>query len=318
MNNHTNFNNEHDYILSLKDFNSTSKTLIDKCYNKSLHKNYIILSDYIHKYLIKIFAKCNFVLKQYYNNDIYNFSVFRTNIFLKENQKEFINMKNKIDLQEIKIYILKCYAKINMKGKEFFNLYINNWLDCFCKTKYIINVFNEIEKESVPFLKFFKFLRINCFILINYLSKIEEIQVIAKNYKIKNEIKFILKEEKNKELANEYYSQSLFTFGNEILKYIFNKDKNFWHKMPIVFPYYFSEEKNDFVETNSNLILPYFIRNKLFYIDDFITKSKNIIIDRDILSPYRNREGSLNYIVDSFYPHFHFYCKREDGLLSLY
>ena len=196
-----------DYINSLQNFNSVSLFLLEQCYNNKLKKSYEIFDDFVEFYLKNILSKCNFILAKAYNKDPFELNLFKTKIFLNENKKAYISMKKNIDIQAIKKSIINYYDKKNLKGKEFFNNYIKIWLDCFYESIYIIKILDDIKKETIGFIKFFKYLKINCIILINYLSKIKDLEYISFNDKYKNKMKFICIEETNKEQAKNNLSR---------------------------------------------------------------------------------------------------------------
>ena len=304
---------QNDYILSLKNFNSISISLLEKCFNKKIKKrNYKIFNYYTEHYLKIILSICNFILKKAYEDDPYNLSIIHSKLFLEENQDLYINFKNNINLQLIKNRIIDYYNRLNI-GQDFFNKYIKNWLDDFCKTKSTINTFNKIEKEPSFFLRFFKYLKINSLILTCYINKIEEIQVFLKNNKLKNKINYLCFKENNKNFAKLNLSQTLSSLGVELLNNIIQRgnyinnlqSKRIEYKTKVIFSYYFDENKNDYVETNSNDNFSYFIRSKLYHIDSFINNCVNNNIDKIILMPNKNKnnKGNLNFIIKLFWAH---------------
>ena len=128
------------YIISLKDFNSISISIIDECSRKTkklFDKKYFIFEDYI-EYLLKISSIINFVLKKVYKDDIYDFNILHSSIFYKDTQNAYSKMQKNIDIQKIKNHILEHLSKLNFEGKEYFNFYIKNWLDYYIKCEDII------------------------------------------------------------------------------------------------------------------------------------------------------------------------------------
>jgi len=73
--------------------------------------------------------------------------------------------------------------------KPNFDAYIRNWLDDYLKTKFIINEFSNIEKEESNFIKYIKYLKVNCLIMNNFIESIDFF--IKNNFYYKN-IKYTL------------------------------------------------------------------------------------------------------------------------------
>ena len=285
------------YIISLKDFNSISISIIDECIRKRKKiskNNYFIFEDY-NEYLLKISSIINFVLKKVYTNEIYDFNIFHSSTFYKDTQNAYSKMEKNINIKKIRNHILEYINKLDLEGKEYFNFYIKNWLNYCINCKDIIEAINDLSKESIAFIKFFKLLKINCEILINFLKIIVDMNIIIfNNYKIKNKIKYICKEEKNSETAYNNLSSSLSKFVIDF-------------KSTIEFSFYFDNESKDFVETVSKINLTHFIINKISSIDSFfceMSKKKN---NKDIIQfypkkPNKNKEN-FNFILSSFFPH---------------
>ena len=286
------------YITSLKDFNVFSFLIIDECLRKTKKiskSNYFIFEDYL-EYLLKISSINNFVLKKVYKNEIYDTNILHSSTFYKDTQNTYSKMIKNIDIIIIKNHILEHLSKLDLEGKEYFNFYIKNWLDYCINSKDIIEEMNDLSKESIAFIKFFKLLKLNCSILINFLKIIKDMNIILYNhYKIKNKIRFICKEEKNRENAYNNLSSSLSNFIRDL-------------KSTIEFSFYFDNEQKDFIETVSNINLTFFIINKLSSIDNFISelnkkKNKENIVQ---LYPKQSYNGNLNFILSSFFPNFEF------------
>jgi len=300
------------YITSLKDFNVFSFLIIDECLRKTKKiskNNYFIFEDYL-EYLLKISSINNFVLKKVYKNEIYDTNILHSSTFYKDTQNAYSKMIKNIDIKIIKNHILEHLSKLDLEGKEYFNFYIKNWLDYCINSKDIIEEMNDLSKESIAFIKFFKLLKLNCSILINFLKIIKDMNIILYNhYKIKNKIRFICKEEKNRENAYSNLSSSLSNFIRDL-------------KSTIEFSFYFDNEQKDFIETVSNINLTFFIINKLSSIDNFISelnkkKNKENIVQ---LYPKQSYNGNLNFILSSFFPNFEFPMIRyyyDKGFLKI-
>ena len=282
------------YLISLKDFNSISISIIDKCLRKrkKIYKNnYFIFEDYT-KYLLKISSIINFVLKKIYKNEIYDINIFHSSTFYKDTQNSYIKMLKNIDIQKIKNHILEHLSKLDLEGKEICNFYIKKWLDYFINSKDIIEEMDALSKEPIAFIKFFKLLKINCSILINFLKIIKDMNIMLYNHsKLKIKINFICNEEENVEIAYTNLSCSLINFLRDF-------------KLPLVFSFVFDDEQKDFVETVSKINLNFFIIYKLSSIDNFISELIKKQNKEDIIKfyPKQSNKENLNFILNLFFP----------------
>ena len=286
-----------DCILTLKNFNVNVSILIEKCFvNYFFNDIYNYLSVF-KLYLRIILNVCNHIIfNELYskdNNNDFNILSDRINVFniFNNYNEKFKIMKNTIDIRQINYLILKNYEEQEMKnGFELFEI-INNWMINYIESKEIVKIFNDLEKEKFTYLTYFKYLRYICMIIINFLKRIEDIDYKKINYINKNDryniknFKFILEKDKNK--AKELLSTSLFNLGNEIWNKIDNKKDKLIYESPIYVCYYFNEEKKEYVETYTDIILIDFVRNKIFSIFSFI---KNLYVENLIQNKEKDKD----------------------------
>ena len=291
-----------DITLSLRDFTTKFLSLISP-----INENQLDLES-CNNYLLSIESLCNFILNKFNDDSPYNLSLFHLKIF-SENSDKLNELKNKILIQEIKNEIFKRFdTKIlnsNIYLKQTFDLYVRNWLDNYLKTDHIINEFSNIEKENSNFIKYLKYLKVNCLILNNLIGRIKFYTKDYINYK---DIKITLIEEKDIKKARQNLEDSLYNYG-KIFKNIINNDEyNNNNEIDLKISYYFNDEINDYVETCTNQQLYFFLNNKIdscYYSffrtnkrkDEYKNELKEII---DVLD-YKN----INFIIKLFWP----FCK---------
>ena len=220
-------------------------------------------------YLLKITSLCNFILQTIIDRSPYNLSLFNLKIFT-ENSDKWDELKNKILIQEIKNEILRRLDNLKLKNKEYFQ---------------------QLFDVDVNFIKYIKYLKVNCIILNNFLNRIEFFIRNIKNIKlgkyniykkkiakfpINKKIKFTLIKEKDKEKARKDLEDSMYNYGKIISSYILKNSKYSNNNINIKISYYFSDEINDYVETCTNLKMSYFLNNKLSSCDSFFFQNDEI------------------------------------------
>ena len=72
-----------------------------------------------------------------------------------------------------------------MKSNYFF--VVENWLTLYIESSYIQNFFLDLQKTDFNYISFFKYLKVVCLTLINFLNIIGEIDYI-KFKSVKNKI----------------------------------------------------------------------------------------------------------------------------------
>lgn len=195
-------------------------------------------------YLLYRLTICNHILRKFVIYDEYKFNIFNLKIFLHDYKNIFENMKKTILINDIKNYIFSLYDEIIIKDKDFFDAYIRNWMDDYLNSKHIKTIFDEIEKENSSFIKYFKFLKVNCSILYYLIQKLYAFSLKVNSFNIK--FTFNLEKDIKKSLKN--MNNSLIKFSNNI----FNSYNNENGILPIINyiktnEYYFNEPINTFI-----------------------------------------------------------------------
>ena len=285
-----NNNNIKDCILSIKDFNFNSSIIIKQCFQKDISNNKIYFEKYL-DYLRIILNVCNYILtNSLYTNGNYkdnNFYLFKINlinnsIFEQYNEKLKI-LKNKIDITQISNYIIKTIEEIETLDRmNYFNV-IKYWIKYYSESIEITNLFKDLENETFTYLTYFKYLKLTCTLIIMFLKQLKEIFItkfddikIKKKPIIKN-IDFIMENDKN--IVKDLFGKSLYKLGEEVLKNIENK-QIITYETNITIGYYYNKQKNEFVETFTDINLLYFIKDKMFSLITFIKDldKKDLII----------------------------------------
>ena len=314
-------------IFTLKNFNSNALILIEKCFQNKEYKNkYNYLIEF-KAYLRIISNICIHIILNTKNNkeNVKNDTFFSYKIdlyseFEKHNDK-FKILINTIDINAINYLILKKYEEKNINdNKEYFNV-IKNFIKDFCESKDVSTKYSDMKNGEFTYLTYFEYLKFTCFILIKFLNEIEEMDYIKlkkrsfNNMKIEN-ISFVFEKDKNK--GKKIFENSFYNLGNEILekieeigfKNIFSKNE-INYKISFIFGYYFNEEKKDYVETYTDIILIDFVKIKIFSIFNFFKslylskidlKFVNKISDiTTYLMPYKCNYNEINDLLKLFH-----------------
>ena len=304
--------------FTLRDFTNKFLSLISQINDKEFELIFINCNNY----LLKITSLCNFILQTIIHRSPYNLSLFNLKIFT-ENSDKWDELKNKILIQEIKNEILRRFDNLKLKNKEYFQQLfdadVRNWIDDYLKSDHIINEFSKIEKEESNFIKYIKYLKVNCIILNNFLNRIEFFIRNIKNielgkyniykekiakFSINKKIKFTLIKEKDKEKARKDLEDSMYNYGKIISSYILKNSKYSNNNINIKISYYFSDEINDYVETCTNLKMSYFLNNKLFSCDSFFFQNDEI--------SFKQNKNELTKIIQELKK------KRIDFIIKLF
>jgi len=274
-----------DNTLTLRDFTTHFLSLISP-----INKNKLELESCKY-YLLRIASLCNFILNKFNDDSPYNLSLFHLKIF-SENSDNLNELKNKILIQEIKNEIFKRFDSNILNNeiylKQTFDILVRNWLDDYLKTDHIINEFSNIEKEDSNFIKYIKYLKVNCLILNNFIWRIEH---YIKNYFYYKEIKFTLTEEKDTKKARQNLEDSLYNYGIIFKNIIENDEYNNNDKIDIKISYHFNDEINDYVETCTNQQLYFFLNYKL-------NSCYNIFDKMNYRYEYREYKNELKKIME--------------------
>ena len=188
-----------------------------------------------------------------------------------------------------------------MDRNDFF-ISVKNWINNNINKKEI-NTFEKLTEDTISLLSFFNYLNLICNTVLEWFTKFEQIDIIRDSFlrdlnKEKNQIKINFINSKNKENAKKDLEDSLYLLGQELfnngnIKQIsINKVKNH-----LTIYYYFNEEKEEFVETSSDINLLQFLNNKVNSIIEFVYYFNEIEIPKNELikiSSYRNEMEFLN------------------------
>ena len=282
-------------IFTLKNFDHYTSILLENCWNSSIAINYDCLGIF-RNFLRILFTICNYILtlSNKSSNDkenIPNINIFNSSFFAPFNDK-LKSISNSISIDQISKNILKYLQKIEETNFSYSNNYISNyfcvvenWLTLFKESPFIQEISLEIQKEDFNYITFFKYLKINCLTLINFLNIIEEIDFIKfscindKNLKIEN-VDFIY--EPNKSKAKKLLENSMYNLGQEIVDNY--KDNNYCeYKTKIDIGYYYNNDINNFVETYSGIVLYDFFINKIMILLKFIdiTRYQYSLVKKD-------------------------------------
>ena len=291
-------------IYSLLDFNKTSTYILNN--NSNLLKKYnledeIPLNIYI-KYLeiiIEIYRSIINKNEEY----LYNINFLDEYNNSKKLETKLKTMKNKINLNNISSELIKAYRDIdmdkNIKSPFFERIvkFINNFI---ISKNDIMNEYKNLSNGEINIISFFKFLSLNCSILLKFIEAFNQINEIIKLENIqyyillKLNIEFIFNEDKN--ISRQNSGNSLLKLAQDFLNQLRANTsiKNFESTIKIHF--YFNEDKECFCETCSNINLIEFIKTK--YIS--INKCINEIINNKInsVNPKEEKYNELLIIND--------------------
>ena len=199
------------------------------------------------------------------NNQIEKNEIFVLKDILFQNDKsKFNTLKNSININQIKYYILEGFKKFYVDDKIGYDLGVK-WIDYYLKKKNISQFLN--DNNNMTFLKYINYLNIYCKVIINWLKKMRN---IFEFYLYDYEINFI--EEFQKEKAEKNFGQSLYNMAEEYINYSkkikdgINKDY-YDFKAKINMFYNFDDNYGDYIETSSGNELFYFIEHKIKDLD---------------------------------------------------
>lgn len=303
-------------IFSLKDFTRSSSILIklcfdqldndinnDKDYKDKIFKRYI---DYLQiiSYMCGIMATNsqnpfgkNEKEKMNINVNKYDIFILKDLLF-QNDSKKLMGLRNSIDINQIKYYIVEGLKKHKFNQLQFFNVIIN-WIDCYLKQKSISKILT--DTSNMTFTKYINHLNIYCSILVEWLFKIKDIMYVNDNENIKK-CNITLIEDSNKDNARKNFGQSLYNLGNEIINHAKNNG-NFENefKPTITFYYHFDENIGDYVETTSGNELIFFIDQKCYFLTKDLEYSFFYKECEGLMSLYNRMEKKDLYKLFEYY-----------------
>ena len=233
-------------IYSLSNFNATSSYILQNnsdLIEKNKWEDETPLSLYI-SYLKVIKFLYHYISKRKSNNNYYIDIIEEYNISAKD-QTRLNDMKNNINLNQIISEIIKAFENLGMNTNVFFESIVK-WANSYIvSNNEIMTEYNKISIEKMNIISYFKFLDLNCNILIKIieafntikeiinLSHISEISIrkskdlyLSHNYlRVILDTEFVFNTDKDSSKKNS--GESLFKLGNDIIKQykLYQKEK---------------------------------------------------------------------------------------------
>ena len=332
-------------IFSLKDFKRASLELVEKNRSKSKVRRikYYFNSENYRQYLLNILTICDYILRKFINDNEYKLNLFNSKIFLHDYSDAFEKMKKSVSVIDIKNYIVSLYDdKILKEGKGCFDIYIKKWMDDYLNSKSIKDIIHQIEKENSSFIKYFKFLKLNCIALYNFVRRIPTFDPkecfidydylynyynrydrYDYDYYSRKRINFLFKEEKDKNKSLEILKTSLKIISKDFIEYLDDYSEKFTevghhlclYNEPVNIPYYYNDDKGDYVETCTNLDLYFFITMKISSIYWFIYCNLRFEGENsELITTLKNiNNKNINYIINKYWNH----CKFNKKIFNI-
>ena len=309
-------------IFSLKNFNRSSSSIIQKLTSNDYDSKGWIC--YYVKYLQIIKNICGYIMcystkptedKNKKNNDftINKYDIFALrDILFKDKNNIFDSLKNSIDVNQIKYYIIEGLKKSNINKNEniFYDMTIN-WLDKYLQQKDITMKITELSKMS--FFNYFNYVYLYCEILISWLNKVEDMLAYKKDEDKDFKLDIKLFENTDKNVSKKNYGDSLLILGRQCMN-VYKSDNNINATLSMF--YYFDENFGDYVEASNGVNLYYFINNKLYLIKNFLKEIKKYYNEEIqlITEKIDKRDNSFfQYLMDS-----NLYFKQNKELFKNY
>ena len=299
-----------EFVYSLLDFNKTSSIIIQKCQNKNDNKYGRVFYEYINylKIIKSIYNHIN--LNKYENKNLFEINILNED--LSEKGKNKLNsLKNSIKIKQIQLYIINTYESLNMGNNVFF-ISLKNWINVDINK----NEIKSLENNScINFLSYFNYLNLICLAILNWFEKLEQIDKIqdftTNIYKeqINNvdipKINFI--ENKNKQNAKKNFGDNLYLLGQKLINNNYNEydnngyEQNQNYKNQISINFYFNIEKEEFVESSSDINLLHFIENKIDNIYKFIYYNNNYSIRFGDIQFFNLIKENISYNINEIF-----------------
>ena len=299
-------------IDSLLDFHQTSNIIIqnnDKEKKNYKWKNKNLLCVYL-SYLEAINNICRFVILNYENNISDEFSI---NYFVEELSEEYKNrlnsIKNSINLNKIVFYIINKIDQVyNDPDIINFSTAIKNWINNYLRKDELVK---KSKEELANILSYFKYLSLSCYTLLKFIKILDLLEGMVdyrQNLKeYTNNVQIELISNSNKSIAKQGTSDSFYKYGQELLNLI-NTMKNNKEvsgdengnivvekiNTPILVYFYFNEEKELFVESNTDILLVKFIYDKTLSIVKFLSNYEKEIKEEEKIIEYNEKHYNDN------------------------
>ena len=332
-------------INSLVDFHQTSYIIIQN--NEEERKKYkwkersVILQVYS-SYLKAITNICRYVILICdENKGFYNVNYFVENIS-EENENRLNSLKNSINLDKIIMNIFRQIENNKNNNDDFFNI-IKNWINDYLKNNSLIKRLS--NEKIVNILSYFKYLNIVCSILLKFIIQLNNLNdirtdLINLNYLKSTSINIKLFPSKDKTISQKGIRESFYQLGTKILDFVRNEivlsEKQDCQlvnqiKSNISIYYYFNEEREEFLESSTDINLIKFIKEKTnsifsfinvvkadddIFLDENISYEKlNSIISESCLTLYNGFDTVQN---DGTFKIFQLYMKKNNDYICKY
>ena len=305
-----------EFVYSLLDFDKTSSIIIQQCQKKNVDKDVDKYGEIFYEYsnylqIIKsIYNHIN--LNKYENQNLFEINILNEDLTEKGRNK-LNSLKNSIKIQQIQFYIINAYESLNMGNNAFF-ISLKNWINNDINKKEIKSLENN---SKMDFLTYFSYLNLICITILNWLEKFEQIDKIqditTKIYEDKLRNSYIISiskinyiENKNRENAKKNFGDCLYELGQELAVRTDNEYNNYENEQnqnnnnQVLINFYFNAEKDEFVETSSDVNLLRFIENKIDNIYNFIIYYDNTVNYKDLLFKFIKENISQNNINELF------------------
>ena len=311
-------------IYSLSNFNETNMYIILNNF-KLIEKFKLDIKTPLELYIVylKVIKKIYYYMVNKNNNHYYINFYEEYNISEKIEKKLEI-MKKNININKIISEIIKTYENIGInKNFDFIKNWFNNYIN---QNSQMIKEYKKISKEKNNILSYFKYLYINCNIIIRIIEIFNEINEILKYSNVSDkylDINIEFQNSNDKISSKKNSEDSLFEMINGIIyQNYMNKNKKYIGKLRVYF--YYDEEKEKFYEICSKCDLKEFIKNKCSLITKFLTEffdkylskiqikdNKQLKEDNNSLSINNEFNSKLIYIIVEE-TIFDYYIKTEE------
>ena len=282
-------------IYSLLDFNEVNIYFIKN--NSTIIKK----NEYGEKSPLNLYIFYLETIKDIYHyiiykkeNNSYSINIFEEYNITPEIETRLEKMKKNININTIISEIIKTYENLEINQNEFFN-YVVKWINNYINSKNeIMKGFNKISKEKNNIISYFKFLAVNCNIIIRAIEIFDKIIDIL-NYSIIDDsflhINIEFHYSKDKIISKKNSGESLYEIVNNFFYLVDNSNNEKYEGKYKVY-FYFDEQKENFYETCSEIDLITFIKSKSHQIKSFFNKYFDEKNPYDILE-----ERIFNYII---------------------
>jgi hypothetical protein len=276
------------------------------------------INNYCKGFLLFIVNKCNFILRKNINKNPFKLSILNSSVFSGQNKEKYDKMKSTILIKEIQKKILDTFENEEIENKTEVMQLLTNYMDYYLKD--VNSLINEAENDPSNLMKYFKYLKINCLILSDFIDKViyfnlenkfnnyckehqnEDVKRDSNGEELINKIiiKYNFKEENNNQNAIKSYNDALISLEKDILSDLKgDKIMEYEVKEPITIYYNFDSEIKDYLNTYNNKYLGFFdyymAWNFVFFVLNSYNKYNKLI--SKLHSEKKLLEHELSYLV---------------------